>query len=55
MKIDCDVLKGKNSGELSSNREVLIKFKTVPLGDQDSILCGLSLYNVVDQHHSLIL
>ncbi len=48
MKIDCDVLKGRNSIELSSNREVLVNFKTVPLGDQDSILSGLSLYNVVN-------
>ena len=47
MKIDCDVLKGRNSAEYSSNREVLINFKTVPLGDQELILRGLSSYYVV--------
>lgn len=47
MKIDCDVLNGRNSSENSSNREVLVNFKTVPLGDQDSILRGLSSYYVV--------
>lgn len=47
MKIDCDVLNGRNSTEYSSNREVLVNFKTVPLGDQDAILRGLSLYYVV--------
>jgi hypothetical protein len=47
MKIDCDVLKGKNSQELSSNREVLGQTKTVPLGDQEFILRCLSLCDVV--------
>ncbi len=47
MKIVCDVLNGKCSKELSSAREVLISFKTVQLGDQDSILRGLSSYYVV--------
>ena len=46
MKIDCDVLKGKNSQELSSNREVLGQTKTVPLGDQEFILRCLSSYDV---------
>ena len=47
MKIDCDVLKGKNSNEYSSNREVLGQTKTVPLGDQEFILRCLSSYDVV--------
>lgn len=47
MKIDCDVLQGNYSNEFFSNREVLVLTKTVPLGDQEVILRGLSSYNVV--------
>lgn len=52
MKIDCDVLVENNleinASKLSpSNREVLTKVKTVPLGDQDYFLSCLSSYDVI--------